>query len=138
MSTTTKASKLHAYREHCGHACMGADCVHKHPLTGLLYTSGVKFTADTFGAYWLIDLIASHQPSILKKLKGLGLRDFQSWTLHKVGDDWTAEAWNDTPNAPSSYLLAKQVIGYSDFPEELDPFLDFWVENGTLMLRQER
>lgn len=135
----TTATKLDDYSTFCAHACMGAECVHRHAFGGMLYTSGVKFTADLFGAHWLIDLIASHQPNIKRKLQRLGLRDFQVWRLHKVGDgeDWSAEAWSDAPGE-SGGLLARQVFGYSDFPAELLPFLDFWVEGGTLMLKQER
>ena len=110
--------------------------MHRHPF-GIIYSSGVKFAAETFGAFWFIDLIASHQPAIRRNLKLNALRGFQVWRLHKIGDDWEADAWSDTPEGEGSILLAKQPIGWSSFPEALSPFADFWLEGDTLILKHE-
>jgi len=49
-------------------------------FTGLLYTDGVKYVADTAGAYWLIDAIASyqHEPQVKRNRR---LQEFQLWVL---------------------------------------------------------
>jgi hypothetical protein len=40
----------------------------RHWTGSLVYTEGVKYLAETFGAYWLIDLVASWCPH--KNLRG--------------------------------------------------------------------
>lgn len=133
----------------------------KHPF-GLVYTSGIKFVAETCEAYWLIDLVASHQPTIRAKLKQHDLSGFQVWRLWILTggcptcrvwadgcktcggqvDPWIIDAWSDTPehkggeDGPASVLLARQVIGFSSFPEALAPF-EFWVEGDTALLKGE-
>lgn len=44
----------------------------------LLYTDGVQYLAEEGGAYWLIDAIASYQPTALKDPM---LKDIQFWKL---------------------------------------------------------
>ncbi|MGI9569275.1 MAG: DUF6876 family protein [Desulfobulbia bacterium] len=41
-------------------------------------TEGAKYLAESAGAYWLMDAIASHQP---KAMRDPMLRDIQFWTL---------------------------------------------------------
>ena len=107
---------------------------------GLKYTDGIKFLAETCKAYWLIDVVGSHQPAILPKLAKLQERDFQVWRIRADGDGAAIDAWTDTPG--DSRLLAYQQVLYTDFPRELleDPVegFQFWVENGIMMLKQER
>ena len=84
---------------------IGTEHYYRHPL-GLLYTDGIKFLAEEAKSYWLIDLIASHQP-YLREI------EFQLWELD-VSQNRTAliTAREDT-NQPT---LVKQDIGYTDFP----------------------
>lgn len=132
-----KAALVHDYERnnHC------TDEWHAHWL-GLTYTDGIKFLADTCGAYWLIDAVASHQPDVTKVLNKHRLGGFQVWRLRKAGDVWTLDAWSDIPEAPesesgpASVKLAEQEIGFSDFPESLSPF-EFWVEGSTALLKCE-
>lgn len=145
MNTTntkkTDAEKIAAYEAHVPFTRLGSANFYRHPpYKGFLFTDGARFVADTFGAYWLIDLIASHQPGIKKRWAEKGYHFFQVWRVHKVGSDVVVEAWSDTPGGkeePVSVLLSKQVVGYSDFPSALFPFIDLWVENGTLLLCHE-
>ena len=106
----------------------GSTDIHRHWL-GLKYTDGIKFVADTLGAHWLIDAVASHQPALREET-------FQVWRLSKPaaeGDPWLLEAFDDIPGR----LLVRQEIEFSDFQEDLTPF-ELWVEFGTAMLKQER
>lgn len=141
--SATKAARVREYERNTN--C--SDEWHQHPFGQLIFTSGIKFVAETCGAYWLIDAVASHQPAVRTKLKEHRLRPFQVWRLHKENHsngqgDWILDAWSDTPEAPdsdegaASVLLAKQVIGYSDFPVGLSPF-EFWVEGDTALLKAE-
>jgi len=107
----------------------GSEHIWEHPMMPLKYTDGMKFVASKCEAYWLLDVVGSHQPK---------LRDeyFQVWRLSKPaseGEPWLLCCYDDSPGR----LLVRQEIEYSDFPEDLTPF-EFWVEYGTAMLKQER
>lgn len=169
--TLTDADKAQAVRDYAAH-CNGSQDMHKHWL-GLLYTDGMLHLAETCGAHWLIDLVASWQPKIAKKMQrpGLdpGLASFQVWRLRQTKvackncgqwahpsrnghpdclnecqargfaehetPGWIVDAWSDTPE--DSTRLASQALEHSDFPAELAPF-EWWVENGTMLLKEER
>ncbi len=128
-----------------GYQTSGTENWYHHPL-GIVYTDGIKFLADTCEAWWLVDLVASHQPAIRKKMRSDGLRAFQVWRLRWLPDveecTWVADAWTDTPESPggedgpASVLLASQEIGYSSFPMALSPF-EFWVEQDVMLLKAE-
>jgi hypothetical protein len=74
----------------------------------MVVTAGVKFLADKAGAYWLIDLIDSHQsnPNVAREL-------FQVWTLtlNKSGSGAKVEAEDG-----NGRRIAVQRIPYTDFP----------------------
>lgn len=150
--TLTGSEKASIVRDYCRQTT-GSEEWFSHAFGPLVYTSGIQFLAETCGAYWLIDLVASHQPDIRRKMEKHDLRPFQVWRLRWIPDvvnadgtvesvKWIIDAWSDTPEAPASddgpasVLLAKQEIGYSDFPESLSPF-EFWVEDATALLKEE-
>ena len=119
---------------------------HRHPF-GLIYTDGILYLAETCEAFWLIDVVASWQREVMKKLEAHRLRPFQVWRLRLVDGDnvelgWILDAWSDTPeykggeDGRPSVRLAYQEIGYSSFPEALSPF-EFWVEGDTALLKAE-
>ena len=131
--TERPAELVREYERHAN----GSETFYKHWL-GIIYTDGVNFLAETCGAHWLIDAVASHQPAVRRKLRAMDSRDFQVWRLrkaHAVKPAWVLECWSDTPN--QSTLLCVQRISYSDFPEDLAPF-ECYLEEGTLMLKGER
>ena len=123
---TDKAGLVEDYIRHT----MGTENHYLHWDRRFKYTDGVKYVADTCGAHWLIDAIASHQPAIIKK----GGSRFQVWQFEVKGSKYLLSGWTDTPGCSS--LLAKQTIEYTDFPAELMPF-EFWVESGVLLLPAE-
>lgn len=143
IDAATKAARVREYERQT--TC--SDEWIRHPFGPLIYTSGIKFVAETCEAYWLIDLVASHQSAVRAVLERRGLRPFQVWRLHQVKSTrgeaiWVIDAWSDTPEAPdsdegpASVLLARQSIGFSTFPESLSPF-EFWVEGETALLKAE-
>ena len=109
---------------------IGSETYYRHSLGQLIYTDGVKYLADTAGAHWLIDVVASHQhkPSV-------SCEPFQLWTLNVRPDKSAVVIMQaDTP-APR---IVTQQIEFSDFPF---PFLQLYAcDNGngvTLMLKSE-
>ncbi|PPQ34086.1 DUF6876 family protein [Rhodopila globiformis] len=97
----------------------------RHWAKRIIYTPGVADMAEICCAYWLIDLVASHQvnPSVRAE-------EFQVWTL-TVAADRTALAVGDDGNG---HGVARQVIEFTDFPlNEIKLYLD----QGTLMLPGE-
>jgi hypothetical protein len=124
MTTETKSENLLADLAQF----TGSESWYRHPLAKMLYTDGFRFLAETAGAYWLIDLVASHQLAIARK----GDSAFQVWRLKKNGRGATIDAWTDTPD--KSQLLARQVIEYTDFPLDL---FEWFVIDGVMMLKSE-
>lgn len=104
----------------------GTDQYYKH-FTGLLYTDGIQFVAEKYGAYWLIDAIASYQHTI----KDPGLKEFQLWKLRveNMGTRaiLTCRADSDQPH------VIRQDIPFTDFPESIT----LYVEGGVLLLLSE-
>jgi len=102
----------------------GTEHYYKHWLGKIVFTDGVKYLADKADAYWLIDLIASYQPTIKNV-------PFQVWVL-KVNADKTAEA---TMHADADKpALIKQVIKYTTFPLNE---IKLWLIDGVLILPSE-
>lgn len=123
----TTAQKVNAVRDHIAHTT-GTENYYQDML-GIKHTDGAQMIAETCGAFWLLDLIASHQANAKVRRE-----PFQVWRLSYRPENWLAEAWDDTPG--ESNRLARQVIPYSDFPIGLAPF-DLWVESGVILLPAE-
>lgn len=106
----------------------GGDEFYSHWTKRITYTEGVHFIAEKYGAYWLIDLIASYQPV---KNKQKQLADFQVWELRldlaKMGCTITCKEDSGEPN------LVKQTVPFTDFPEDIT----LWVEGDVLLLPSE-
>lgn len=104
----------------------GTDNWYRHPLfRRFLYTDGVKFLADSCGAYWFIDNIFSYQ--LLNNVK---TEEFQVWTMRVAGSEAvvTCEDGNDNQVFTAN-------IEFTDFPLEE---ITLWLENDVLMLPGER
>lgn len=156
LTDNEKAEAVRDYRA----KTIGTQDYHRlSPIHGrLVTTDGVLFTAEVLGAFWLVDLVASHQPGILRRH---GAQRFQVWQLRYTGAStsvenpdgcaWEVSAWSDTPGHPESTRLAYQSIPYSDFPREAlqdrdGEAFELWAEAGcvgdrevlVLMLKEER
>jgi hypothetical protein len=96
------------------HFC-GSEQYYKHWL-GLCYTDGIKYLAENAQCFWLIDAIASHQPTAQKNPR---LKEFQLWFLHvgtghefikpKAGNAAVLTCWEDTPKAESKPVIIQQI-----------------------------
>lgn len=92
----------------------------------MTFTDGVKYVADTAGAYWLIDEIAIIQP-----YEGaVAAEGFQVWKL-KARPDHTATLSCEDGNMNTVY---SKEIEFTDFP--LDEII-FWFTSNVIMLPSE-
>ena len=103
----------------------GSENFYRHNLSGLIYTDGVKDMAEGCQAYWLIDLIVSHQCQTQVKKE-----PFQVWDLKRVKEnEFFVHATDGNHNKVTS-----QEISFSDFPYDL---ATIWLVDGCLMLPSE-
>ena len=103
----------------------GSENFYCHNPSLMLYTDGVKELAESSSAYWLIDLIISHQCH-----REINLERFQVWDLKRVKDNvFTILATDGNHNKVTS-----QEIPFSDFPYDL---ATLWLVDGCLMLPSE-
>lgn len=91
----------------------------------VVYTEGVKFVADNCNAYWLIDVIVSHQCQ-----RKVADEDFQAWKFICANGSGHVVATDGDGNQ-----IAGQVIHYTDFPL---PEITLYFENKTICLPSER
>ena len=105
----------------------GTENWYEHWTKRIKYTDGVKFVAEKYGAYWLIDAIASYQGT--SALDTEDLKDFQLWTLIVTGSKAVLECYPDTGEDP----VISQQFEFTDFPETIS----FYVEGDTLLLPSE-
>jgi hypothetical protein len=90
-----------------------------------MYTEGVKDMADDCGAFWLIDLVISHQLT-----KSVKFEPFQVWQLKREKDD----AFCIVASDGNGKQIAQQQIPFSDFRYDM---ATLWLVNGCLMLPKE-
>jgi hypothetical protein len=104
---------------------VGSENLYRYSFTHFVYTDGVKKMAQDCHAYWLIDLIISHQVyDAVKK------ESFQVWDLKRIqGDVFTIIATDGNHNKVTS-----QKIPFRDFPYDL---ATIWLVDGCLMLPNE-
>ena len=105
----------------------GSETFYRYELAGdVLFTEGVKYVAETAGAYWLLDLtcIANvYEPKVCEE-------EFQLWTL-SVRDNATGVVTCDDGNGRIVY---EQALNFTDFPE---PGIKLYFCNGTILLPSE-
>ena len=99
----------------------GTEQYYKHPFTGVLFTDGIRYMAESCGAFWLIDEIAFAQrlPKIRNDDK---LQEIQFWTL--TVKDKSAVLTCERDEGDVAY---RKTIDYTDFP--LDE-IKVWIEFG--------
>jgi hypothetical protein len=102
---------------------------HSHPSQALRYTAGVKYLAERYGLFWLIDLIASLQWRALSGDADLAI--FQLWELRSAGRERVVSCMRD------SETLAFQVVVPARRTSDLDS-VTLYVEFGVLMLPGEK
>lgn len=102
----------------------GSEVLYKHWAGMIYYTEGVKYVAETYSAYWLIDDISSYQTD--HEIREM---DFQLWILEVKNNSAVLILKTDT----GGRILSTQKIEYTDFPESIKLYVEF----GTLLLPGE-
>ena len=97
-----KSEIKHALRQFTG-----TEAWHHH-LPGVLLTDGTKYLAEECGAYWLMDVIASHILSIPKD---------ETFTVAQLTVNPMNKAFFTlADDSPATKIYAHQSISYTDFP----------------------
>ncbi|WP_298962294.1 DUF6876 family protein [uncultured Methylobacterium sp.] len=103
----------------------GGDTHYRHGLVrGVTYTEGAKHVAETAGAYWFLDIIATNQ--IDQKFKA---QPFQVWKLTVSGSK--AKIVVTDGNDGEIYT---QDVDFTDFPE---PGITLWCIDNVILLPSE-
>jgi hypothetical protein len=103
----------------------GSENLFRYSFTHFVYTDGVKSLARDCQAYWLIDLIISHQTYF-----HVNKEQFQVWDFKKVeGNQFSVVCTDGNHNK-----VTNQEIPFSDFPYDV---ATLWLVDGCLMLPKE-
>ena len=74
----------------------------------VVLTEGAEYLADECGAYWLMDMIASHIPSVPKD---------ETFTIAQLTVNPMNKAFFTlADDSPATKIYANQSISYTDFP----------------------
>lgn len=105
----------------------GSETWTRHGLMrDLLMTEGVVYLADTAGAHWLTDVIASYQ--IEPRVRA---EEFQVWKLVVAPDrSWVVTMTDGNTSTP----IVTQTDAYTDFPL---PEITIWLTDNTMLLPSE-
>ena len=101
----------------------GSEDFHRHSVAKkFVYTAGVKDLVDKCEAYWLIDLILSHQiyPRVQKE-------EFQVWDLKREEKNRFVIVCTDG----NHNKVTSQKIPFSDFPYDI---ATLWLVDRCIML----
>ena len=98
----------------------------------VMLTDGAKYIAETCGAYWLMDVISSHLPSVRKTDSYFAIAQL---VKGKKGAKFKL-----VPDIPCDdhEVFAKQTIEYTDFPlDEIKFYVSYDGENWVILLPSE-
>ena len=126
--TTEEQNKADEIRSNLAY-CTGTENYARYQIGRITYliTDGIRTMAEMCGAYWLIDLIVSHQNSARVRRE-----PFQVWTLKPSKTTRGAMARADDGNGNK---IAAQRIPYTDFP--LPEGIKIYLADNVIMLPSE-
>ncbi len=104
----------------------GTEHWYRHPhFRRYLFTDGMRYVAESCGAFWLLDAIfaCQHEPKVKRE-------EFQEWVL-KVADRRAVLTCDDG----NGRIVYTQDIEYTDFPLSE---ITLYFENSVLCLPSER
>jgi hypothetical protein len=105
----------------------GSESFYRYGLKGeFLFTEGVKYVADTVGAYWLLDEITLAQ----RFNRAVAAEEFQLWTLKVAGDNTALLSCDDG----NGLIVYSKRIPFTDFPT---CGMKFYVCKSVIMLPSE-
>ena len=104
---------------------IGTQQYHKLSLGSLVCTDGIKFLAETCGAFWLVDLVASYQTKDFK-----ARYRFQLWKVTLLDGSKAVVTCQEDTGAAN---LVEQHIEFTDFPFDYE----WYVVDGVMMVKTE-
>ena len=96
-------------------------------FTGIKYTDGVNYLAETLGAYWLIDLIGSYK-------NHKNIKPFLVWRIECFETERGRQAIITAREDTNEPVLIKQKISLTDF--KLNEY-ELYCIDGVLLLKGE-
>lgn len=111
----TKEEKIEVVQSYLSQ-CNGTNEYHQYnqAWASALLTDGVLLIAETYGAFWLIDLILSYQTREFKKKYPIEEYPLQYWHLEKNATGG-CKVWMDyIEDVP----VITQEVEFTDFPED--------------------
>ena len=114
--------------------CTGSEHQYRHSfMRSFRYTDGIKTLAEMAGAYWLIDLAASHQTN--RKVRS---EAFQLWSIRKLPEGYQNKAVAECRRDSGEKPICRQYIEYTDFPfDDLGESFEFYVVDNVMLLKSE-
>jgi hypothetical protein len=129
--TTAIIEAINEYKANCN----GTGEYHQYGMFRKTITDGVKLVANAASAYWLLDVVFSHQLNFKAVRAANG---FQVWriTLNKKGSGCKVTMDDGGQNGGEPKVLITQRIPFTDFPKGVEVVM--YLESGILMLKEER
>ena len=106
-------------------ASNGSENLYRYSFSKFIYTDGVKSLVQHCKAYWLIDLIISHQTHAV-----VGKEPFQVWNLKRIAND----SFDILATDGNHNKVTSQQISFSDFPYDM---ATLWLIDTCIMLPTE-
>lgn len=104
---------------------IGTCYYYKHPLSGMVFTDGVKFIAEKAQAFWLIDAIGSYRRK----------EPFQIWELSRIGDNAAKLTMREDTNLPE---IIGQIIDFTTIWEYTDlAKITIWSDGEVMYIPNE-
>lgn len=103
----------------------GSEQFYRHSLTRVVYSDGVNYVAETAGAYWLIDKIAT-----LQMKAEVRAEEFQVWKLRVTAESTAVLVCEDG----NDIVVHSEEINYTDFPA---PGVRLYFGQGAIILPEE-
>ncbi len=96
----------------------------------VLLTDGALFIAESCDAYWLMDVISSHLPSIKKA--------GDTFAVARLAAGNNSALFSLTDDIPPNVTYATQAIEYTDFPlDEIKFYVSFDGDDWVILLTSE-
>jgi hypothetical protein len=127
MLTKTKRPTSHANDEPALQQFTGTDHYYPHWTRRAMHTDGVQYVAATMGAFWMIDVVVSHQTNPKVRAEHFQVWDFKR---SKTTDGITAICTDGNGGDP----IVTQRIGFTDFPHGS---IRFYFADGVMLLPSE-
>jgi len=101
----------------------GSESIYRY-IFGIHITEGIRYLADTYECYWLLDLICIHSKDIKES------QQFQVWILKRVnGTQFRVSVEDGNKN-----VIKEIDVRYSDFKSDE---VHVWLENDVIYLPNE-